>query len=110
MTKRYTNEDVERLVKSVEDIEDAFYRPISLVSAVHKGSIYHKNLQAALAPFRPDPEEELIEAMAKADFSAWVLPGSVITTWDQLAESGRDAYRRGARAVLALIKERGLPQ
>lgn len=53
------------------------------------------NLNNALAPFRPNPEEELIEAMTEAyakerDF---LLPGSGIV--------------RGMRAALAVIKEKG---
>ena len=53
------------------------------------------------APIPPDPDAELIEAMARANFElAW--PGCDWATW---ADHTKDRYRTRASAVLAVVRE-----
>ena len=109
MTKRYTDEDVDRLVGEVSVVLDKMRE--GKVVGITSGRTFPLNhcqqeLVKALAPFRPDPEEELIEAMARADFETWNDPES----WDEQPKSLRKGYLKSARVVLSVVKERGLPQ
>lgn len=92
MRKRYTDEDVARLVTEA----DSVVYTIEQDMRIYKGSARHEFLVEALAPFRPDPEEELIEAMAK-EFD------------EAIQTNGHYNYPTevGMRAALAVVKEKG---
>lgn len=92
---KYTDEDVQQLV--------------GLVASIPEYPYFHEEIKRALAPFRPDPEEELIEAMHVA-FSHAV--------WPTLRPGNRfdvgigntafpDEVVKGLAAALAVIKEKG---
>lgn len=104
MTKRYTDDDVTRLVDAAnhahtylgyEEWGDDSY-PMDKYRA----------LGAALAPFLPDPEDALIEKMANE------IRGTNLyrPTWENATEEVRETYRGMARTALAVVKREGLPQ
>lgn len=96
--KKYTDSDVQRLVKSAQEMASYFTGgPYQSVPAMHDEAI------EALKPFLPDPEEELVEAMVRARFSALYeseLPPDPI----------HSEAMKGMRAALAVVKEKGLPK
>lgn len=95
----YTDEDVQRLVVAAGRlIADAEQSPDQgmRISVLWTSA---NNLQNTLKPFRPDPEEELIEAMVEAMKPLWYkypMPGP---PHDELA-----------RAALAVVREKGSPE
>jgi hypothetical protein len=63
-------------------------------------------LKQALRPFQSDPEEELIEAMAKT-IHEWDILSQY--SWDGFSKDNKDRYRTQAKYVLAVVRERGIP-
>lgn len=91
MTKRYTDEDVRRLVESVD-------YTLSIIKGYDLAQT-HRELSAALAPFLTDPDEALVEKMAQAIAdTGWV---------DE--DASPHAETQVARAALAVVKREGLP-
>lgn len=82
------DQDVQRLVKAAEEHISALNR------GVLESSLWYA-VEAALAPFRPDPEEELIQAMTEA-YLNYTGPGTMAS--------------HAMRDVLAVVKEKGIPQ
>jgi hypothetical protein len=99
--KTYTEQDVQRLVETAQWYERKL-REEYKETKWYDGRL----LRSALKPFLPDPEEQLIEKMARA------INGSVqrCYAWDQLCEEGRNRWREDARAALAVVKREGLPK
>ena len=54
------------------------------------------------APTPPDPDAELIEAMARAAYATLIGPGM---TWDERGDMIREQGRKEARAALAVVRE-----
>lgn len=98
MTKRWTDEDVERLVEVVsratEEAPDYF-------------NLTGPEIKQALAPFRPDPEEELIEAMAKTYIDTCHHLTSNEILWEGKHDLAKATIRAAMRSTLAVIKEKG---
>lgn len=53
--RKWTVDDVHRLVEAVKEIKSS-------------GHIHHYTLDIALAPFQPDPDEELVKAIQDIRF------------------------------------------
>lgn len=97
--KRYTEEDVERLVEASK---------VAIIAIPSYMDITRPNLQAALQPFLPDPEDELIEEMAKAYTNelADQYPGTAYA-WALKSEPAKEATREAMRAALVIAKSKG---
>src|SRR5690349_987178 len=95
--KPYTDEDLRRLVFRVRNVMEL----IDKGTEIHHNSPHAKRLRETLKPFLPDPEEEAIEAMAKA---AWERDGS---KWAGVTPESKEIYRKDFRAALAVLKEKG---
>jgi hypothetical protein len=89
----YTEADVMRLVMEVKHMLRNSPRAVFNIDPV----------MAALKPFQPDPEAELIEAMAKA---AWRDRNPNEPDWNDCLIQHR--YRSEAQAALDVLKERDL--
>lgn len=97
--------DVQRLITEFEDVLRGMKQE-RIVEKTPSGyigrlSITIDNCEKALAPFRPDPEEELIEAMAKSMY----LSDSPAGTWE--TSSVTKPYQNMSRAALQVVKEKG---
>ena len=97
--KKYTDEDVERFTSVVSNFTK------DPLASVHT-SYWQELLDVALAPFRPDPEEELLVDMCIAFDSNWYQPG----TWESESDGYKKTRIQCMAAALAVVKERGLPQ
>jgi len=94
--KTYTDKDVEKLV----DIADQINRlkPEASYKSFGENSVVSRKLVEALAPFLPDPEEQLIEKMTAAVKDAYYTFGRNPT------------HNELARAAFAVVKQEGLPK
>lgn len=72
-----------------------YYQP----DGVQYVSLYYHPADQPLTVDRPDPDDDLIEAMARA------IVDSDVLDWDELPERDMLGYRANARAALAALRE-----
>ena len=72
-----------------------YYQP----DGVQCVSLYYHPADQPLTVDRPDPDDDLIEAMARA------IVDSDVLDWDELPERDMLGYRANARAALAALRE-----
>jgi len=90
----YTDEDVTEIVEASK-----------VMLNIHAASIapaMRGRLKRALAPFQPDPDEALIEAIAQEVYNLHRQPHW--STWEATSESGRRMSYDTARAALAAYR------
>lgn len=98
MTKRPTDDDLTKLVDAATHLFNS-HEAWDRLSEEHQGWAAMGRLGDALAPFKSDPEGELIEKMAEAYVQ--VLNGHC---------NPKDPLRvQAMKAALAVVKREGLP-
>ena len=93
--RKWTVDDVQQLVEAASSVLNDEHTKL-------RGSLWHE-LRTALAPFQPDPDAELVEAMAEAIF---VLHAQAHWgTWENASPDDRRMSYDTARAALAAVRD-----